>query len=110
MPATIEVTPTGGTGIRSYLLALLLPLGNPKAVGFFVALLPAFFDVELLSLASAMYFSLAIVIIWSLVLIFYTALAGQGRRYLQKTSALKWLNRGAAGATVGAAGTVAFRD
>lgn len=109
-PVSADITPAGGTGIRSFLLALFLPLGNPKAVGFYVALLPAFMDVEELTLASAVNFSLAIVLIWSLVLIFYTALADQGRRYISETDALKWLNRGAAGAMVGAAGTVAFRD
>jgi threonine/homoserine/homoserine lactone efflux protein len=109
-PATAGVAPTGGTGVRSFLLALFLPLGNPKAVGFYVALLPAFMNVEELTVASALNFSLAIVLIWSLVLVFYTALADQGRRFLRETDALKWLNRGAAGAMVGAAGAVALRD
>lgn len=109
-PVTPDVAPTGGAGIRSFLLALFLPLGNPKAVGFYVALLPAFMDLEELTLSSAVNFSLVIVLVWSLALIFYTALADQGRRYLRETNALKWLNRGAAGAMVGAAGTVAFRD
>ncbi len=109
-PVSAEITPAGGTGIRSFLLALFLPLGNPKAVGFYVALLPAFMDVEELTMTSTVKFSLAIVLIWSLVLIFYTALADQGRQYLSETDALKWLNKGAAGAMVGAAGTVAFRD
>lgn len=109
-PTTTDIAPSGGTGVRSFVLALFLPLGNPKAVGFYVALLPAFMDVETLSLASAISFSVAIVTIWSLVLIFYTYLADQGRRYLRETDAMKWLNRGAAGAMVGAAGTVAFRE
>jgi len=91
-------------------LALFLPLGNPKAVGFYIALLPAFMDVEELTLASAMYFCLVIVLIWSFVLTFYTVLADQGRRYLHDTSANKWLNRVAAGAMVGAAVTVAVSD
>ena len=109
-PATADVAPSGGTGVRSFVLALFLPLGNPKAVGFYVALLPTFMDIEKLTLVSAVNFSLAIVVIWSLVLILYTLLADQGRRYLRDTSALEWLNRGAAGAMVCAAGTVALRE
>lgn len=109
-PVAAHVEPTSGTGARSFMLALVLPLGNPKAVGFYVALLPAFMDVEKLSMASVMNFSLAILLIWGSVLIFYTALADQGRRYLQSSSGLKWLNRVAAGTMVGAAGTVAFRN
>ena len=109
-PVQTQTNPPDGTGASSFALALFLPLGNPKAVGFYVALLPAFMNVGKLSLASAISFSLAIVIIWSLVLIFYTALADQGRRLLKQTNTLKWLNRGAAGAMVGAACTVAVRD
>lgn len=109
-PLNMDVKPSSGTGLGSLMLAIILPLGNPKAVGFYVALLPAFLNLELLSLSSAFYFSAAIVIIWSCVLIFYTALASQSRRYLKSSSTMKWLNRGAAGAMVGAAGTVAFRS
>ena len=59
-----KAIPTGGTGWRSFALALFLPLGNPKAVGFYVALLPAFMDVEKLSLAAALNFSIVIVVVW----------------------------------------------
>jgi threonine/homoserine/homoserine lactone efflux protein len=109
-PVDIDVAPVGGIGSGSFALALVLPLGNPKAVGFYVALLPAFMDVEQLSMAAAINFSVAIVVIWSLVLISYTALADQGRQYIKGTNAMKWLNRCAAGAMVSAAGTVAFRE
>lgn len=103
-------TPTAvGTGWRSFALAILLPLGNPKAVGFYVALLPAFMDVEALSLVAAFKFCIVIVVVWSSVLILYTALADKGRRHLSNSSARKWLNRSSAGAMVAAAGTVAFR-
>jgi len=98
------------TGINSFLLALLLPLGNPKAVGFYVALLPAFMDIEGLSVAMATKFSVVIVVVWSLVLTFYAALADNGRRYTKSRSAQKWLNRGSAGAMVGVAGAIAFRS
>jgi len=104
-----DTKPSGGTGLSSFIFALVLPLGNPKAVGFYVALLPAFMNLETLSFMAAVNFGLAIVLIWGAVLIVYAALADRGRQRLKHTSALKWLNRGAAGAMVGAAGTVAFR-
>lgn len=108
--STDKTTPIGRTGLRSFVLAFFLPLGNPKAVGFYVALLPVFIHVEELSFVAAFNFSLVIVVVWGLVLICYTALADKGRQYLKHTSAQKWLNRGSAGAMVTAAGTVAFRD
>jgi len=97
-------------GLRSFFMAIFLPLGNPKAVGFYVALLPAFMDIEKLSLATATYFSLVIVVVWGVVLIGYTMLADAGRRYLKTVSARKWLNRGSAGAMLSTAGVVAFRE
>lgn len=109
-PTETNTDLSGGTGTGSFALAVFLPFGNPRAVGFYAALLPAFMDIEKLNESSAISFSLAIVIIWSLVLISYTALADQGRRFLKETNAVKWLNRGAAGAMVGAACTVAVRE
>lgn len=97
-------------GWRSFVVAIFLPLGNPKAVGFYVALLPAFMDVEQLTLSTALSFSMAIVVVWSGTLIMYTILADQGRKRLGISAAQKWLNKCSAGAMVGAAGTVAFKD
>jgi len=106
----IAIKQVNGEGLRSFFLALLLPLGNPKAVGFYVALLPAFLDVETLSFSTAVHFSIAIVVIWAAVLVGYTVLADFGRRYLSNSSFAIWLNRGAAGAMVGVAGTIALQD
>ena len=100
----------GDDGGRSFLLATLLPLGNPKAVGFYVALLPAFMDVEDLAMATAAVFGLAIVLIWSVVLIGYAGLADRAGRRLGGVAARRWLNRGSAGAMAAAAGVVASRD
>ena len=99
-----------GRGWRSFGMGVLLPLGNPKAVGFYVALLPAVLDMRALTVATGLQFSLIIVVIWSLVLVGYTSIADQGRRFLRESSSQKWLHRGAAGAMVGAAGIVALRD
>lgn len=106
----LEATSTTEAGWKSFGLALILPLGNPKAVGFYVALLPTVMDVSDLSVTTAIQFSMAIIVVWGGVLVFYTALADRGRRYFNDSSMQKWLNRGAAGAMAGAAGTIAFRD
>jgi len=99
-----------GTGWRSFLVALLLPLGNPKAVGFYVALLPAFMDVSVLTFSAAAKFAVAIVVIWSGVLISYTTLAEFGSRRFRGQSATKWMNRGSASAMAFAAGAVALKS
>jgi len=109
-PGVYDIQPVAGTGCRSFFLALLYPLGNPKAVGFYVALLPAFMDLESLSIVTALNFSVVIVVIWGLVLVGYAALADQGRKRFKGSVAQKWLNRCAAIAMLGAAGTVASQS
>ena len=106
----LESTAVGPSGLKSFGMALLLPLGNPKAVGFYVALLPTVMDISHLTFTTALQFTVAIIVIWGLVLVFYTAVADSGRCYFNDSSMQKWLNRGAAGAMAGAAGTIAFRD
>ena len=108
--SSLIAEPQRSTGIRSFILALALPLGNPKAVGFYVALLPAFMNIEVLSFATALSFGLTIVVVWSSVLVFYAYCADRGRRYASGADAIKWLNKCAAASMVGVAGTIAFRE
>jgi len=105
-----NATTNGAEGWRSFGLGIVLPLGNPKAVGFYAALLPTVMDVNHLSVATALKFTAAILIIWGAVLIFYTAIADKGRKHYNNSSVQKWMNRAAAGAMAGAAGTIAFRE
>ncbi len=67
-------------------------------------------DVSHLTMATATQFSVAIILIWGGVLVGYTALADRGRQYFKNSSMQTWLNRGAAGAMAGAAGSIAFRE
>jgi threonine/homoserine/homoserine lactone efflux protein len=98
-----------GEGLKLLGLGTLLPLGNPKAIGFYIALLPAVMDVSAISLSDASLLGGIIVAIWGVVLVAYAA-AGDGASRVMKTpSAQRWLNRSAASAMVGAAGTIAAR-
>ncbi len=108
--SSTSIEPPNSHGLRSFTLALALPLGNPKAVGFYLALLPAFMNIEVLSIATALSFGLTIVVVWTSVLVFYTFLADRGRRMASGTKAIKWLNKFAAMSMLGAAGAVAFRS
>jgi len=105
-----QTSSTSAEGWRSFGLGIVLPLANPKAVGFYAALLPAFMDVSELSLLTVLEFVLAIVLIWGSVLIGYAALADLGRKRLAGSSFQRWINRGSAGALLGVAGTIALRE
>lgn len=109
-PVLAPATAAATKGWRSFLLAIVLPLGNPKAVGFYIALLPAFLDVSTLSLFTAINFSIVIVLVWGGVLVVYTALADRGHKLYRTTSLQRWLNRSSAGLMVGTAGVIAFRE
>lgn len=97
-------------GWRSLWMGVILPIGNPKAVGFYAALLPAVMNVAELTVLTAIQFATAIVVIWGGVLAAYTGVAAYSRRHYSGSSVQKWLNRGSAGALIGVAGVMAIRD
>ncbi|MEL6375153.1 MAG: LysE family translocator [Pseudomonadota bacterium] len=92
---------------RGFGFGTMMPLGNPKAIGFYVALLPAVLDPTALTWAACAQLALIITLVWFGVLYGY-AVAGDGASRLVKTPwAQRLLNRCAAGAMVGAAASVA---
>lgn len=96
-------------GWRAFLASFLLTLGNPKAVLFFLALLPTVVDLTTLNLLSFLEISLAICIVQPLVLGSYALLAAKARQLFTAPSAVKKLNRTSGVAMAGAAVVVATR-
>lgn len=109
-PVTIPTKPQQGEGLRSLGIAILLPLGNPKAVGFYIALLPTVLDVNTLTLLAYVELSIAVVIIWGTTLFGYAAVASRARELLKKPKAQRALNRCSACTMLGVAGTIAVRE
>ena len=109
-PVEVSASRVAGEGWRLFGVGCLMPFGNPKAVGFYVALLPTVIDVAEITWQVAVPFSLVIVVVWTGVLAAYAACAERAGHLLTSESARRWLNRGAAGAIVGAAGTIAVRQ
>ncbi len=98
-----------GEGLRLLDLGTLLPLGNPEAIGFYVAILPTVVDVSARSATAVLTVATIIVIVWTGTLAGYAAIADRASRVIQTPRAQRWLNRVSAGAMVGAAGTIASR-
>lgn len=109
-PVIVPAEPQQGEGLRSFGIATLLPLGNPKAIGFYIALLPTVVDVSRLSIIAYVELSVAVVVIWGLSLFGYAAAASKARELLKKPEAQKILNRCSACTMVGVAGTIAIRE
>jgi threonine/homoserine/homoserine lactone efflux protein len=101
--------PDGHHGWRAFLGSFLLTLGNPKAILFFLALLPTVVDLASMSWLSFIEISLAMCVIQPAVLLVYALLAAKARALFTTPRAIRRLNRSSGAAMAGAAVMVATR-
>lgn len=104
-----DVKVTGENPYRLFLIGISLPLGNPKAIVFFLALLPSLISLQQLTLTEAVHIGLLIIGIFSIVLIGYTFLAEYARQYFTSARAIRNLNHAASIAMVSAAVLILLR-
>lgn len=109
-PVKVSMTVPSGEGPKLFAAGMLMALGNPMTIGFYLALLPAVVDVTAISMLAAFEMAFIIISVWGAVLFVYTVAADRASRVISTPKAQKWLNRMAAGAIVGAAGTIAARQ
>ena len=64
-PMAPSRTAPDGEGMRLLGLGTLLPLGNPKAIGFYVAILPTVMDVAALSAPAVLTVAAIITVVWT---------------------------------------------
>lgn len=96
-------------GWRAFMASFLLTLGNPKAILFFLALLPTVVDLATLNALSILEISLAMCVVQPTVLVVYALLAARARTLFTSPGALRKLNRSSGVAMAGAAVVVATR-
>ncbi|HEU4591609.1 MAG TPA: LysE family translocator [Steroidobacteraceae bacterium] len=96
-------------GWRAFVASLMLTLGNPKAILFFLALLPTVVDLASLNAVRVIEISTAIAIILPAVLFSYVFLAARARRLFTTPRAVQRLNRSSGVAMAGAAVVIATR-
>lgn len=96
-------------GWRAFMASFTLTLGNPKAILFFLALLPTVIDLTTLNLLSIVEISVAMCIVQPAVLIVYALLAAKARELFTTPRAVRRLNRTSGVAMAGAAALVATR-
>lgn len=92
-----------------FLSGLTLTLSNPKAIAFFLALLPAILDLQTLNLAGFLTVAALIVVILPSVLMAYAIFAHAARGFFRSPRALRNLNRVSGAAIAGAAVAIAAR-
>jgi len=96
-------------GWRAFLASLLLTLANPKAILFFVALLPTVVDLASMNLVRFVEISAAMCVVLPAVLGAYAFLAARARELFTTPTAVRRLNCGSGVAMAGAAIVVATR-
>lgn len=94
---------------RSFLSGLLVTLGNPKTMLFYIALVPSLLPLGAIGLVDYLLLIGLTFAVLMAVLIPYILLAAQARHLMKRPSALKLLNRGAAGILAGTAAYIAAR-
>ncbi|WLS03984.1 LysE family translocator [Shinella oryzae] len=108
LPQDIEARRTTSIG-TAFLSGLLVTLGNPKTMLFYVALVPTLIDLNAVGLADYGLLLAATFIVLLAVLIPYIALASRARLLLKQPKALQRLNRVAASVLAGTAAYIATR-
>jgi len=95
-----EVVPqSAGRGVLAY---LGLTLGNPKAIAFFVALLPVAVNPRELNLIGYLQLCAATFVLIPAITLGYAALAAQLSRFVASRKARKRINKGAGAVMAGA--------
>jgi threonine/homoserine/homoserine lactone efflux protein len=103
---TFTAAPSGAA--QGFLSQFALTLGNPKAIGFFVALLPTLIDLKTLTLAGYAELCALPLTVLPAVCLTYAALAHSVRGLFQSALARRRMNKGAGAIMVGAGISVAM--
>jgi threonine/homoserine/homoserine lactone efflux protein len=96
-------------GWNAFLASVMLTLANPKAILFFLALLPTVVDLASMNTVRFLEISAAIIVVQPLVLGTYAFLAARARDLFTTPKAVQRLNRTSGIAMAGAAVVVATR-
>jgi threonine/homoserine/homoserine lactone efflux protein len=94
---------------HSFYSGLLVTLGNPKAMLFYMALLPTLMDLRSLTLAGYGELVCLTAVVLAIVTIPYVLLAATARGFLHHPAAVQRLNHLSAGFLIIAAGYIALR-
>jgi len=109
-PQKIEAGKARGGFVEGVLSGLVLTLGNPKTMIFYLALTPTIVDLHAITAADYGGLVAVTVAVLLVVLVPYLALAARARSLLAAPRALKALNRTAALFLMGAAAAIAARS
>ncbi len=108
--APVQAEPVRGQGRQLFGAALLLSLGNPKIMLFYLALMPTVIDLTRLTVVDMVELAVIVAVVVSIVLTGYVLLAAHARRMFTSPRALQTVNRTAGLAMAGAAVVIVTRN
>lgn len=108
--AAVEAEPVRGQGVQLFGAALLLSMGNPKIMLFYLALMPTVIDLASLTASDMIELAAIVALVVSVVLAGYVLLASQARRMFTSPRALRTVHRTAGLAMAGAAAAIVARN
>lgn len=91
-----------------FLMGFLLNFANPKVIMFYIAMLPAFFDLAKLGLYDVAAILVAVILVLLVVLYGYIFMADRARVYLQAPEIQRWISRIAGCVIIAAALSILF--
>ncbi|WP_026869461.1 LysE family translocator [Inquilinus limosus] len=98
------------SGKGAFLSGILVTIGNPKSILFYISILPTVVDIDTVSVMDALALLAITAVILAAVQFPFAVAGARTRTTLQSPRAMRLLNRGAALCMGGAAATIATRS
>lgn len=108
--STEPAAPKAEHPVRLLLAAVLLTLGNPKIMVFYLALLPNLIDLEAVDMLGFAELAVVTLVVLTMIDGAYVLMAARARRLLQNPRAIRLVNRSAGALMAGAAAAIATRS
>lgn len=109
-PEQVEARKGGSGAMSSFAAGVLVTLGNPKTMVFYLAITPTIMDLASVDAVDFAVLAALTAIVLLVVLLPYIVLAARARLFLKTPRALKALSRGASVCMAGAAAAIAARS
>ncbi|QDQ81298.1 LysE family translocator [Paraburkholderia megapolitana] len=104
-----ETLPRGQSAWRMFVAGLMVALGNPKIMVFYLALLPTIIDLSHVGVVAWLELTLTMLAVLVLIDFTWAVLASRARKLLTSRRAVKIANRTSATVMAGAAAAIATR-
>ncbi len=86
--------------MANFLTGLMITLSNPKAILFYIAILPAIMDLRTISFAALLPVALINGLVVMMIIGSYSALAAKVRQFFTNAKSIRKLNKGAGGVMI----------